>query len=135
MITKNDRNAVERKYHIPENPFDPFRRMAYHGEGYLMETGLDDEDILAGLRTLAEETQDLPHPVARARAIAYVLEHERLYVNEHDWFVGLYSLNRLANTVTFAPWNAEADAQRDPAILSRAKDFNDSGAVTIWTDY
>ncbi|MBE6999648.1 MAG: hypothetical protein E7428_05640 [Ruminococcaceae bacterium] len=135
MITKTDRYAVERKYHIPEEEFNPFARMAYHGEGYLPETGLDDEGILQGLQALSEEIRTLPHPVARARAIAYVLEHERLYVNEHDWFVGLYSLNRLANTVTFIPWNVEADALRDPVTLSRAHDFNQSGAVAIWTDY
>ena len=43
----------------------------------------------------------MPHPVARDTAIKYVLENERLYINEHDYFVGLYSLGRLANSVTF----------------------------------
>lgn len=101
MITQEDRYHIERKYHDPELEFNPFRRRAYHGAGYLEESGLDDEGLLEGLSRLAQETEGLSHPVARARALQYVLENERLYINEHDYFVGLYSLNRLANATTF----------------------------------
>ena len=135
MISGEDRYFLERKYHDPDKPFDAFRRMAYHGEGYLEESGLPDEEILQGLEELAERTKDLPHPVARAEAIRFVLEKERLYINEHDWFAGLYSLDRLANRYTFDRWNEEANALRDPGLVARAADFNASGAVMIWTDY
>ncbi|MBO4407560.1 MAG: hypothetical protein J5849_07650 [Clostridia bacterium] len=135
MIKDEDRFFLERKYHDPEKPFDAFRRMAYHGEGYLEDSGLGDEELLCGLEELAERTKDLPHPVARAEAIRYVLEHERLYLNEHDYFAGLYSLDRLANRTTFQKWEREANALRDAELVSRAADFNASGAVMIWTDY
>ena len=133
MIKAEDRYWIERKFHDPEQEFDPFARMKYHGEGYLADTGLDDQGLLAGLQAL--DLTGLPHPAARAKAIAYVLAHERLYINEHDWFVGLYSLNRLANTVTFRPWAEESAKLRDPETLQAAADLNASGAVTIWTDY
>lgn len=135
MITANDRYHIERKYHDPEKAFDAFKRMAYHGMGYIEESGLDDDALIMGLEALSKETEALPHPVARAMAIQYVLENERVYINEHDYFVGLYSLNRLANKTTFKKWENEAKMYRDPATLERANDFNRSGAVMIWTDY
>ena len=133
MIRSEDRYWIERKFHDPEAEFNPHRRMQYHGAGYRADTGLDDDGLLAGLQEL--DLAGLPHPEARARAIAWVLAHERLYVNEHDWFVGLYSLNRLANSVTMRPWQAESRALQDPELVQAAADFNASGAVTIWTDY
>jgi hypothetical protein len=135
MITKTDRYHIERKYHDPEKEFDAFKRMAYHGNGYIEESGLDDTELLKGLEELSFKTEQLPHPVARAMAIKYVLENERLYINEHDYFVGLYSLNRLANNTTFKKWEMESRAYRAPETLQRGDDFNRSGAVMIWVDY
>ena len=135
MITKTDRYHIERKYHDPEKEFDAFKRMAYHGIGYIEESGLDDTELLKGLEELSFKTEQLPHPVARAMAIKYVLENERLYINEHDYFVGLYSLNRLANNTTFKKWERESRAYRAPETLQCGDDFNRSGAVMIWTDY
>lgn len=130
-----DRETIEGKYHNPNESFDPYSRMAYHGSGYDPESGLDDEGILKGLRALQSELQDLPHPVAKAMAIRYVLENQRLYVNEHDYFVGFYSLNRLQDTVTFDIWSRQVEKMRDPALVALEKDLNRSGAVTIWPDY
>jgi pyruvate-formate lyase len=131
----NDRSTIERKYHNPEKEFDAFKRMAYHGIGYIEESGLDDEQILNGLKQLEKETEKFPHPVARAKAIKYVLENERIYINEHDYFVGLYSLSRLANRTTFDKWAKDSQSLRDTDTLECSRDFNNSGAVMIWTDY
>ncbi len=135
MLQNNDRYYIERKFHDPEQEFNPFKRMAYHGIGYREDSGLGDEELLEGVRKVAEEQNGKPHPIARAEAIAYILEHERVYINEHDYFVGLYSLERLANTVTFKVWEKESLELRDPALVKRSAEFNESGAVTIWTDY
>lgn len=135
MIDFTDRYFIERKYHNPEKEFNPFARMEYHGIGYIEESGLDDEQILNGLKQLEKETEKLPHPIARAKAIKYVLENERIYINEHDYFVGLYSLNRLANNTTFIKWESETKNYRDPETLECAGAFYNSGAVMIWTDY
>jgi len=135
MINSTDRYFIERKYHDPEKEFNFFARMAYHGTGYIEESGLDDEELLKGLEQISKETEQLPHPVARAKAIKYVLENERLYINEHDYFVGLYSLNRLANETTFHKWENEIHTLRDKETLDMVEDFRKSGAVLIWTDY
>ena len=130
-----DRYFIERKYHDPEKGFDPSDRMKYHGIGYIKESGLSEQEILCGLKKLEPQIESLPHPVARAKAIEYVLQNERVYVNEHDYFVGLDSLNRLANTVTFEKWKKESEQFRDSSTLKKAEDFNQCGAVMIWTDY
>lgn len=135
MITNTDRYHIERKYHDPDKEFDAFQRMAYHGIGYIEESGLDDAELLKGLEELSKNTENLPHPISRAMAIKYVLENERVYINEHDYFVGLYSLKRLANSVTFSKWEAESRALRVQQLVQQAGDFNNSGAVMIWTDY
>ena len=129
MITATDRYYLERKYHDPEKDFDPFARMAYHGIGYSEESGLNDEEILRGLASLEPELANLPHPIARAKAIKYVLDNERLYLNEHDYFVGLYSLNRLANSITFQKWNSESEKIRSTTEISKI--LNDPGPITI----
>lgn len=131
----SDRKFIERKYHNPDEEFDPYQRMKYHGEGYDIDSGLDDEGILNGLKKLESEIEGLPHPIARAKAVKYVLENERLYINEHDYFVGMYSLNRLANNITFNKWCREAGAKRKPELVLLDRDFNESGAVGIWPDY
>lgn len=131
----SDRKYIERKYHNPDEEFNPYQRMKYHGEGYDENSGLDDKDILNGLKMLEPEIEGLPHPVARAKAVKYVLENERLYINEHDYFVGFYSLNRLANNVTFNKWREESNKGRKPELVSLNRDFNESGAVNVWPDY
>lgn len=130
-----DRYFIERKYHDPDAPFDPYKRMAYHGEGYDIDSGLDDEDIKRGLEAMKGRLSSLPHPVAKALAVAYVLEHQRLYVGEHDYFTGLYSLNRLANCVTSDVWSKQAQQKRSPELVERENLFNLSGAVDMWPDY
>lgn len=130
-----DRPFIERKYHNPDEDFNPYYRMAYHGEGYDEKSGLDDEEILDGLSKLYPDIKDLPHPVAKAKAVKYVLENERLYINEHDYFVGMYSLSRLADRVTFCNWNNEIQEKRSPELIQIENDFNESGAVGIWPDY
>ena len=130
-----DRKFIERKYHNPDEEFNPYERMKYHGDGYDEDSGLDDVGIINGLKKLYDEIKFLPHPTAKALAVKYVLENERLYINEHDYFVGFYSLNRLADTVTFNNWSREVQKKRNPALTALEKNFNESGAAGLWPDY
>lgn len=135
MLNADDRYYIERKYHDPDKSFNPFARMEYHGIGYVEESGLDEQQLREGLKGLEKEIEALPHPVAKAKAFQYILENERVYINEHDYFVGLDSLNRLANPITFSKWERESLGLREPELVRLSDDFNRSGAVTIWTDY
>ena len=135
MINSKDRYYIERKFHDPEKEFNPFSRMAYLGSGYIEESGLDEEELKSGLLALEDEIKSLPHPIAKAKAIEYVLKNERVFINEHDYFVGLYALNRLTKSITFNKWERDSLAFRNPATVATSKDYNSCGAAMIWTDY
>lgn len=130
-----DREFIENKYHKTNENFDPFERMAYHGYDFDKSTGLEDEEISDGLAKLYEKTRGLPHPVAKAHAVKYVLENTKIDINEHDYFVGFWSVNRLANCVTSNKWNEEVFNNILPELKEKMRDMNVSGAITIWPDF
>ena len=130
-----DREFIENKYHKTNENFDPFERMAYHGYDFDKSTGLEDEEINDGLAKLYEKTRGLPHPVAKAHAVKYVLENTKIDINEHDYFVGFWSVNRLANCVTSNKWNEEVFNNILPELKEKMHDMNVSGAITIWPDF
>ena len=130
-----DRTFIENKYHKTSEPFDPFRRRAYHGWACDADTGLTDEDLLAGLRELSNKTNHLPHPIAKAEAMAFVLQNMRIDVNEHDYFPAFYSLNRLPKETTQNKWYREVFGNKIPHIADMMREWNDSGTLTIWPDF
>lgn len=132
---ENDRKTIENKYHIKGEKFNPYNRMAYHGYEYDKTTGMDDGEITDGLKKLYDSIKDLPHPQAKAYAVKYVLENTRIDINEHDWFVGFYSVNRLAGRITSDRWYNEIFACVIPETDALMKDMNNSGAVSIWPDF
>lgn len=109
--------------------------MAYHGYDYDENTGLSDEEIKNVLLKLDKEILDLPHPVAKAKAIEYVLQHTRIDINSHDYFIGIYSWNRLSDCITVDKWQNEIFSKELPEIKSVMNDLNNSGAVGIWPDF
>ena len=130
-----DREFIENKYHKTNENFDPFERMAYHGYDYDKRTGLGDEEIKDGLSRLYEKIKSLPHPVAKAYAVKYVLENTKIDINEHDFFVGFWSVNRLANCITQDKWNEEVFNNILPELKNKMHDMNESGAIAIWPDF
>ena len=130
-----DRPIIETKYHWPDQPFNAYKRMAYHGYEYDPSTGKTDEEITEMLLALDAQIKDLPHPVAKAKAVQLVLENTRIDLNEHDYFVGIYSWNRLADCVTLTKWKNEVFSEKLPHIDALMKDMNASGAVAIWPDF
>ena len=141
-----DRDYLESKYHKLDGSFEEqylktahlntqYGRMAFHGYEYDPQTGLDDEEIKQGLREMIPELDKLSHPVAKATAIKYVLENTRIDVNEHDYFVGIYSWDRLCREVTVSRWDKELFTEIIPDIKAELDDLNASGANLYWPDY
>ena len=129
-----DRDTIMRKYHDPEKEYDSLNRFAYHGYDYDSSTGLDDDQIDAGLAKLSDELEGQPHPIVKARLFAYVLDNTRIDVNEHDYFVGIYTWGRVLSKHTLHKWSQEAyDAFPDESAV--LKDIEDSGAAYGWLDY
>ncbi len=132
---QSDRDYLENKYHRQDQPFDPYVRMAYHGYEYDPSTGDTDEEIKEGLRRLEATHGHLPRPVFKAMAVEYVLDHTRIDVNEHDWFVGVYTWNRAIGDVTVRKWDRELFEKTLPEDGAQMALFNRSGAVNMWVDY
>ena len=65
LISKEDREYIENKYHRQDEYFDPFNRLNYHGYEYDASTGLDDAEMRAALESLYEETKTEPHALAK----------------------------------------------------------------------
>ena len=132
-ISVADRNFIENKYHRTDLPFDPYHRYAYHGYAYVEATGYGDEEMLAGLERLFAETQSLPHALAKAKAFAFVLDHMRIDVNEHDYFVGLYNWGRLLQPTFVNKWLGEVNDSM-PEVMQKIQDYADSGTASVWLD-
>jgi len=135
-MPENDRNYLENKYHKTSEPFNSFNRMAYHGYEYDSSTGLDDEGIREGLEKLVNSLCGEPRPIIKAKAIEYVLENTRIDVNEHDYFVGIYSWNRLIGKYTVAKWRDETYAKaRAEAKSTKNLDYGKTGTAWIGLDF
>lgn len=135
LIPQQDYDYLINKYHDANAPFDPYKRRAYHGYDYDKSTGLSDEEILEGLSALENELQALPHPVAKAKEIEYVLKNTRIDVNEHDYFIGIYTWDQAIKATTLVKWKEEVFTQKLPEIEESMKALNRSGAVAIWPDF
>ena len=132
---RDDKTYIENKYHKTNEPFNPYRRRAYHGYDYDPATGEDDGEIRRGLLALREKIQDMPHPVAKAYAVKYVLEHTRIDVNEHDFYVGFYSVDRLAQGITQDVWYREIFDGVLPDVSAAMRRFEKAGAIAMWPDF
>lgn len=135
VCSRADRAWIEEKYHKKTEPFDPFRRMAFHGHDFDIASGKTDEEIKTGLRELAKSTAGLSHPVAKARAVDYVLQNTRIAVSEYDWFVGIYSLNRLLTETTVRKWRHEIFDSVLRGKIKKMNELNASCAVTMGPDF
>lgn len=133
-ICEEDLQFLEKKYHDPAAPFDPFNRMMYHGYAYDPATGLDDEEMDRNLAELSESLEGLPRPIHKARLFAYVLDHTRIDVNEHDYFVGFWSWGRPISKYTVNKWNREV-SEMFPEASGRLAMSAKAGGSFGWLDF
>lgn len=96
--------VLENKYHDTSKEFNAYARFFYHGWEYDPTTGFDDAEMDAGLAELNQTLQGEPHPIHKAKLFAFVLDHTRIEINEHDYFVGIYTNNRPLARFTSGPW-------------------------------
>ena len=131
---EQDREFIENKYHLKSQPYNSFARWHYHGYAYDESTGLSDEEIQNGLQALYEQIKDEDHYIQKAKYFAYVLDHTRIDINEHDYFVGIWTWNRPIAKYTMDIW-AEEHARPFPKATETIATFDSSGAAYGWLDY
>ena len=132
FISEPDRNFIENKYHRQDMPFNGQTRMKYHGYAYDESTGLSDEEIIAGLSRLAGELSGEHHYKIKSELFSYILENTRIDINEHDYFIGMYTWDRVIDPYTVDPWQKEVLRKVDDTLGdSKRNDYFTSG--TVWT--
>ncbi|MBQ7975541.1 MAG: hypothetical protein IJ300_07630 [Clostridia bacterium] len=130
----SDRETIERKYHNPDEEFDSDRRFTYHGYDYDPSTGMNETDLKKGLEEYTAKLEGEPHPIHKARLFEYVLDNTMIDVNEHDYFIGIYSWGRLISWHTVFKWRDKVRNSFPEATETLAK-LNNSGATYGWLDF
>jgi formate C-acetyltransferase len=99
-------------------------------------TGLDNETIKKGILTLAKELKDLPHPVIKAKAFAYVARNIRIDVSPRDWFpaFGCWDRQNRPLSPLIEKWDQEVNASR-LTTFQRMQNQNRSGASGMGKDF
>ena len=131
----SDREVIENKYHKLDEEYDFFNRMAYHGYDYDESTGLSDEELKEKLSDYAATLYDnFSRPVIKAKLFEFVLDNTRIDVNEHDYFIGLYSWGRTISPHTVFKWRDELNKKySDERQL--LDDYGNAGICYGWLDY
>ena len=128
LISDIDRKHIENKYH--GESFDSFNRFVHHGYDYDESTGLSDDEIKAGVAILAASLDGEDHAVAKSKMFEYVLENTRIDINEHDYFVGIYTWDRVLRDYTLIKWIYEAaDKVADELGDRKRDDFSRAGCI------
>ena len=136
LISDTDRSFIENKYHRQDMPFDGKQRMKYHGYDYDESTGLSDGEIMLGLDELAKKLENEHHYTIKSELFSYILDNTRIDINEHDYFIGIYTWDRVIDKHTVDPWQKEAYAKATLAVgNSKRNDFSKSGTAWAHLDF
>lgn len=130
-----DRKFIERKYHDPEKPFNPYNRLAYHGWEADETTGLSVEEIKERLIKISEKYSGLSHEIRKARAVEYVLDNTRIDISDKDYFPLIYTWGREIDSTTINKWKTDVFNNVVPEIKPVFDLFNESGASAMWPDF
>lgn len=130
-----NKHYLENKYHRTDEPFNGYNRRSYHSYEYDPATGMDDTQIIEGLKELDQHIGDLSHPILKAKMVAYVLDHTRIDVNEHDWFIGINTWGRVIARFTQGKWQHEIYTQKIPETRKLMETLDQAKASVIWADF
>ena len=136
LISKEDRDNIENKYHRQGEKFDPKKRMKHHGYDYDKSTGLSDEKIIAELDIIADKLKKEHHYKIKSELFSFILENTMIDINEHDYFVGMYTWDRVIDKNTVDKWQKEVykRASDETPGYSR-EDYCKSGTAWAHLDF
>ena len=77
-IRQDSYDYIINKYHDTAKPFDPLKRFVRHDAIFSANTGMDADAIKASILQEDARWAQLPHPVRKAKALAYILQNTRI---------------------------------------------------------
>lgn len=136
LISDADRKHIENKYHKADEEFDSFNRMKYRGYDFDSETGLSEEKLHEGLKKIEIELLGQPRPIIKAKMVEYVLDNTMIDINEHDYFVGIYSTGRLIDDYSVNKWFSEVhENAKNEEAYKKGLNFEKSSAFYLCLDF
>ena len=99
------------------------------------ESGMDGEEILAGIFKNDVQYEHLPHPIRKARAMEYVLKNTRIRCDERDIFPAINMVDRPLKQTLILDWSHEVFHTLIPQVEEKRAQLERDGIVTIWPDY
>ncbi len=127
-----DKTFIEQKYHPLDGTFQPYNRFSAAGYACDAGTGLTNTEIAEKITALMEETDGMPHSLVKAKGFALVLDHMRIEVNEHDYFVCMGGYARLLQPL-LSKWNREVFSEPFGDEEMRNA-YIRSGTASLWLD-
>ncbi len=134
-VKQTDYEYIINKYHDAAKPFDALKRFIRRDDLFSPDTGLDPEEILAGITERDDRICDLPTPIRKARALHYVLENTRISCDSRDVFPAINMVDRPLRKTLIDKWRKETFLGNVPEVEARRKQLERDGIVTIWPDY
>lgn len=134
-ISQKDYDYVINKYHDTAKPYDRFSRFVRHDEIFDVSTGMAPDDIYAGIELEDEKNKELPHPIRKAKAMAYILENTRISCDSRDIFPAINMVDRPIFKTLTAKFKKEVFQEIIPDVGERRARLEREAVVTIWPDY
>lgn len=134
-IRPEDYNYIMQKYADDPRSVHGRNRFVRQDRIFDEKTGLDGDFILSEILKQDEKNVHLPHPVRKAKALAYVLKNTRIACDARDPFPAINMVDRPLQKTLLGMWRTEifggiiADVEKRRAQLER------DGIVTIWPDF
>ena len=134
-INPCDYDYICNKFHDASKPWNGMGRFIRRDELFSADTGMDPEEIKLGIWEQDKAYASESHPVRKARALAYVLEHTRIACDPRDRYPAINAIDRPLNATLIGAWRKEVFSEVIPAVGEKRKQLERDGIVTIWPDY
>lgn len=134
-IHERDYTYIMNKYHDQGKPFNSFNRFIRNDGIFPENSGLAPEEITDGIQKQDAEISELPHPIRKAQAFAYVLENTRISCDKRDIFPAINMVDRPLQKTLIAQWRAEVFLQIIPEVEQKRVFMERNGIATCWPDY
>ena len=135
-IKQQDYDYIMNKYHDQEKPFDSFNRFIRHDAIFDETTGMDPDNIIAGIWEQDNRLKNLSHPERKAKAFQYILENTRIACDKRDIFPAINMVDRQPNRTIVHRWRwEEVFGKLIPEVEEKRSYLERNGIATIWPDY
>lgn len=134
-IKNDDYNYIINKYHDTDEPFDSLKRFVRNDKIFDSDSGLEPDKITSDIIQNDKLYSSLPHPIRKARALEYVLDHTRISCSGNDIFPAINMIDRPITKTIVSPLTNEIFREIIPEIAAERSRLERLGIAVIYPDY